>query len=119
MVSISGIAWLADPLVPLIVTPAVPQLAPWPVLIVNVEVAPAVVAVTGFVLKLALVALGKPVTLRFTELELFIAVTVTVAELLEPRGTASGLGDTARLKSGGEPPPLLPTVNEPIAVLHM
>src|SRR5439155_9394845 len=51
MVSISRIAWLADPLEPVIVTPNVPRLAPCPVLIVSVEGAPAVVAVTGFVLK--------------------------------------------------------------------
>ena len=115
MVSISGIACVVEPLLPLIVAPNVPAFAPREALIVSVESPPAVVAVTGFVLKLALVALGRPVTLRFTELELFTAVTVTVVGLLDPRVTVSELGDAERLKSAVE---LALIVNEPMAVLH-
>jgi len=71
------------------------------------------VGVTGFELKLALVALGRPLTLSVTGLPL--PLTVIVVALLPPRGTVSGFGAAARLKSDDEPPP---TVNELIAVLH-
>ena len=75
------------------------------------------VVVTKVRLKLAVVALGTPLTLRLTELEPFTSVAATVVELLEPpRFTVSEVGDTERLKSGATPPP--PTVNEPMAVLH-
>ena len=86
-------------------------------LIVRVELAPPVVAVTGFGLKLALVLEGKPLTLRLTELEVFVAVTVTVVDPFDPRLTVSEVGDSERLKSGG----LLaaPAVNEAIAVLQL
>ena len=70
--------WLAEPLLPLIVTPQVPTLALCPALIVSREVAPFVVAVTGLVPKLALKPLHNPLTLRLTELEPFTAVAVTV-----------------------------------------
>src|SRR5579862_7922923 len=95
----------------------VPVLALRLALNVNVEGAEEVPeTATGFGLKLALVPLGRLLTLRFTELEPLSAVTVTVVVLLEPRDTVSELGDADRLKSAVEL--LLPTVNEPIAVLH-
>jgi hypothetical protein len=104
-------------LLPLIVRPNCPVLALRLALILRVEPAPFVVAVTGLGLKLALVPLGKPLTLRLTELEALIAVTVTFVDPLEPRFTVSELGDADRLKSGGLLEP--PTVNEAIAVLQL
>ena len=84
-------------------------------LIVSVEVP---VGVTGLTSKLELVALGTPLTLKFTGLEPLSAVTVTVVDAPKPpRVTVTELGDTERLKSDVEPP-LEPTVNEPMAVLH-
>jgi hypothetical protein len=62
-------------------------------LIVSVEVAPPLVAVTGLGLKVALVLCGKPLTLKVTELEIFVvAVTVTVVGAFEPRLTVSEVG---------------------------
>ena len=75
------------------------------------------VAGTAVGLKLALVRGGKPMTLRFTVLEPLTAVTVTVVDLFEPRGTVSGLGDAERLKSGVLVDP--PAVKEAIAVLQL
>src|SRR6266542_4530202 len=83
----------------------------------DLELAPPVVAVTGFELKLALVRWGNPLTLRLTELEPLIAVTVTVVVPFELRRTVCEVGDSERLKSGG----LLaaPAANEAIAVLQL
>ena len=68
-------------------------------------------------LKLAVVPLGNPLTLRLTELEVFVAVTLTVVGAFEPRLTVSEVGDSEIVKSGG----LLaaPAVNEAIAVLQL
>jgi hypothetical protein len=82
-------------------------------LIVSIEVAPAVIV---FGLKLAVVPLGRPLMLRVSELEPLIAVVLTTVVALEPpRVTKTELGETERPKSVE---PLLPTVNDPIAVLH-
>src|SRR6266436_1933607 len=115
MVSISGGFGLCvtEPLLPTIVRVNTPFGALRLALIVSVEVA---VAVIGFGLKLAVVPLGRPLMLRVTELEPLIAVALTIAAALEPpRVTERELDETERLKSVG---PLLPTVNDPIAVLH-
>ena len=52
-------------------------------------------------MKLALTPLGRVLMLRFTGLEPLLAVTVTVVDLFEPRGTVSELGDAETLKPGG------------------
>ena len=105
---------VVEPLFPLIVRVKVPfgaLLLGW---IVRIEVL-GVVTATG--LKLAFVALGKPLTLRFTVLEAFMAVRVTVTVPLEPRVTVSEAG-AERLKSAdGTTPPA--AVNEPMAVLQV
>ena len=85
-------------------------------LIVRIELAPPVVAVTGLVAKLSLAPFRRPLRLRLTELEPFTAVTVTVVELLEPRVTVSEVGDAERVKSAAVELPSI--VNEPITVLH-
>src|SRR5215469_4215448 len=113
MVSISGGFGLCvtDPLLPVIVGVNIPCGAVRLALIVNVEVA---VAVIGFGLKLAVVPLGRPAMLRVTELEPLIAVPLIIAATLEPpRVTERELGETESAKSGVEPPP--PTVKDPIA----
>src|SRR5215470_7195347 len=96
-VSISGIECESDPLLPLTVSPNMPVLALRLTLTVSFEVAPGVVAVTGLVPKLALTPRGRPLTLRFTELEVLIAVMVAIVEPLEPRLTVNTVGEAARL----------------------
>jgi hypothetical protein len=68
-------------------------------------------------LKLALTPRGKPLTLRFTELEPLIAVTVTTVVPFEPRLTVSDGGESEMLKSGGLLKPA--TVKDAIAVLQL
>lgn len=76
MTSVTGVEWVKLPLAPVIVNVNVPLLALGLALIVSVELP---VVVTGLVLKLALVLLGSPLTLRFTVLEVpFTLPTVTV-----------------------------------------
>jgi hypothetical protein len=118
-VSVSGIECVDDPLLPLMVRLNMPVLALRLALIVSLEVAPPVVAVTGLVPKLALTPRDRPLTLKLTELEALIAVTVTVVEPFEPRFIVNEVGEAARLKSGALPPPPAPTVNEAIAVLQL
>src|SRR5215469_15747859 len=96
-VSISGIECESDPLLPLTVSPNMPVLALRLTLTVSFEVAPVVVAVTGLVAKLALTPRGRPLTLKFTELEVLIAVTVAIVEPLEPRLTVNTVCEAARL----------------------
>jgi len=98
------------------VGPNVPMLALRLAVIVSFDVA---LAVTGLGPKLALTPFGSPLTLRFTELEPFTAVTVTVVEPFDPRLTVSELGEAERLKSGVPPPPPLATVNEAMTVLQL
>ena len=68
-------------------------------------------------MKLALTPLGRVLMLRFTGLEPLLAVTVTVVDLFEPRGTVSELGDAETLKPGGVLD--APAVNEAIVVLQL
>ena len=75
------------PLVPVMVNEVVPLAAAGLAESVNWEVAPAVVAVTGFLENDPVTLDGKPETLRVTGLPLPIAVTVTVKELLDLRVT--------------------------------
>ena len=95
-------------------------------LIVRIEVAPPVLEVTGFGLKVALVRGGNPMTLRLTELEVFVALTVTVVGAFEPRLTVSKVGASETVskvgaseivKSGVLVDP--PAVKEAIAVLQL
>ena len=86
-------------------------------LIVRIEVAPPVLEVTGFGLKVALVRGGNPMTLRLTELEVFVALTVTVVGAFEPRLTVSKVGASEIVKSGVLVDP--PAVKEAIAVLQL
>ena len=86
-------------------------------LIVRIEVAPPVLEVTGFGLKVALVRGGNPMTLRLTELEVFVALTVTVVGAFEPRLTVSEVGASEIVKSGVLVDP--PAVKEAIAVLQL
>ena len=119
-VSVSGIECADDPLLPLMVRLNMPVLALRLALSVRFEVAPPlIVVVTGLVPKLALTPRDRPLTLKFTELEALIALTVTVVEPLEPRFTVNELGKAARPKSGVLPPPPTPTANEAIAVLQL
>ena len=86
-------------LVPVIVSVYVPALAPLAVLILRVDVPE---PVTDGGVNLAVLPLGRPVTVRVTvELNPFKAVTVTVVDVEPARFTVRFVELTAKLKSPG------------------
>ena len=85
------------PLLPEIASVYVPVVAFRLTEILRVEVPR---AVTGLVLKLALVLGGKPLTLKLTELDPPTAVSVMAELPVEPRLTVSDVGDAEIVKSG-------------------
>jgi len=77
MTSVTGIEWVKPPLAPVIVSVNVPLLALQAGLMIRVELPGLTTDEDG--LKLAVVLLGSPLTLRFTVLETpFTVPTVTV-----------------------------------------
>jgi len=89
--------WLKLLLAPLIVNVDVPVLACLLTEMVSVELP---LVLTGLTLKVALVLLGSPLTLRLTELEPFSAVSEIVDLPLCPRLIVRDVGDAEILKSG-------------------
>jgi hypothetical protein len=73
-------------------------------LTVSVDRAPEALLVTDDRLNVPLVRRGNPLTLRFTVLELFTAVIVTVYAPFEPRFTVCDVGDTLMMKSAAPAP---------------
>src|SRR5260370_865286 len=77
------------------------------------------VTVTGFGLKMPVLPVGKPLTLRFTvPLYPFNGVSVTVYCVLLPCSTVceGGVADMAKSGVGGPPHPL--NLNDPMRVLQ-
>jgi hypothetical protein len=93
----SEIEWLKVPLLPVIVNGNVPVLAFRFTEILRVELPG---AVTGLVLKLALVFGGKPLTLKLTEVGPPPAVSEMIELPVEPRLMVSDVGDAEIPKSG-------------------